>query len=84
MAGIIFRVFGVLFVTVKVLIVTGAIGAVLLAAQERAFNSKKRGLISLRGINNQLFYSPSPARTARISKTRHISKPIPRSLLKDR
>lgn len=74
MAGIIFRVFGVLFVTVKVLIVTGAIGAVLLAAQERAFSAKRRGLISLRSINNQLYGAPILRATQTSRNNSHTPK----------
>jgi hypothetical protein len=66
MTSIIFRAFGVLFATVKILMITGAITAVLLAAQKRAFDSKRHGLISLTSINNQLFGNPHQAKkTAR-------------------
>ena len=63
MVSIIFKIFSVLFATVKIMIFTGIITAVLLAAQKRAFDSKRRGLVSLTSINKQLFAPASPRKS---------------------
>jgi hypothetical protein len=59
MVSLIFKFFGVLFATIKILIFTGLITATLVAIQTRAFNSRRHGLISMSSINSQLFDCPA-------------------------
>lgn len=54
MEAIVFKVFGVLFRVVGILIVTGTIATVLGDLQVRAFRSQHIGLVSLLSINQQL------------------------------
>lgn len=54
MDGIIFRVFGVLYKLVGVLLFTGTIATVLGDLQVRAFHSQHTGLVSMLSINQQL------------------------------
>lgn len=54
MDGIIFRVFGVLFRLVGILLFTGTIVTVLADLQAKAFHSQHVGLVSMLSINQQL------------------------------
>ena len=54
MESIVFRLFGALFQTVGILILTGVLVAVLGDIQKRAFESKRTGLTSMLKINEQL------------------------------
>lgn len=54
MDTIVFRIFGIIFRTVGVLLVTGTIATVLGDLQIRAFHSQHMGLVSLVSVNRQL------------------------------
>jgi hypothetical protein len=54
MDSIVFRLFGVLFKFVGVLIVGGTIASALFDIQQKALSSHRTGLISLVSINRQL------------------------------
>lgn len=54
METIIYRSFEIAFKTVGILLLTGAIVAVLTDIQKRAFESKRTGLTTMVGINRQL------------------------------
>lgn len=52
--NIIYRVFEIAFKVVGILLLTGALVSVLADIQQRAFQSKRRGLINMQNINRQL------------------------------
>lgn len=54
MENIVYRVFEIVFKAVGILLLTGALASVLADIQQRAFQSKKRGLINMQNINRQL------------------------------
>lgn len=54
MEAIVFKLFETLFRLMGILIVTGAIANTLLDLQQRAFDSKRVGLVNMLSINQQL------------------------------
>ena len=66
MESIIFRVFGVIYQAVGLLILTGLTVAVLTDLQHHAFVSKQSGLTSMLKINEQLVGPESPVTAAKI------------------
>ncbi|MFZ4402503.1 MAG: hypothetical protein ACOYOK_00235 [Pseudobdellovibrionaceae bacterium] len=54
MENIVFRSFEVVFKTVGILLLTGAIVAAVTDIQKRAFESKRTGLTSMLKVNEQL------------------------------
>ncbi len=54
MENMVFRMFGVLFQLVRMLIFLGIMGSALMDLQTKAFHSKSVGLTSMLKINQQL------------------------------
>lgn len=54
MASLTFNAFGIIFRLVGVVMLAGVLTSVLLDLQKLAFESKIKGLISMRSINEQL------------------------------
>lgn len=54
MENMVFRMFGMLFQLVQILIFLGIIGSALMDLQARAFHSKSVGLTSMLKVNQQL------------------------------
>lgn len=54
MESLIFKLFETLFRIIAVLVATGLILVALIDVQKRAYDSKKRGLVSLLQVNQQL------------------------------
>jgi hypothetical protein len=54
MDSIVFRVFPILFRLIGVLVVTGVFVSVLADIQQKAFSSKRAGLVRMLSVNQQL------------------------------
>lgn len=54
MESLTFRYFSVLFDIVRLLVIAGVLVSVLVDIQDRAFESKSRGLTSMLKVNQQL------------------------------
>jgi hypothetical protein len=54
MDSIVFRVFPILFRLIGILVVTGVFVSVLTDIQQKAFSSKRTGLVRMLSINQQL------------------------------
>ncbi|PIU00982.1 MAG: hypothetical protein COT74_00275 [Bdellovibrionales bacterium CG10_big_fil_rev_8_21_14_0_10_45_34] len=54
MDSIVFRVFPILFRLIGILVITGVFVSVLTDIQQKAFSSKRTGLIRMLSVNQQL------------------------------